>query len=401
MRVPREFRCVVALVALAAWAGMAFGQQRAIITFDPQAPMQAVPGSQDEEDDWLRMVDENNPPRKVQLIQDFLSDYPESEMTHLVLGTLWQVRRETGDHGAVVEAATQALDAYQHFIDSKLGFIDDPSRVPQVPRAMYLFHDQQLNMYRSLVEAHLALGNSDSVRETAELALDAADGADQWYRELGLEAEEVSGLTAEDYDERSVAVRMFFLDELLRQHEEAENVEGIIEISERMLEVDPDDVQILLTASTTMVQNPPEDAAARRGQMERARDYAERADAGIDDFLVRAQISNAQQNAILGQMYFTMGKANEELGDWSTALAAYQAAADAVPDLPNYHIQVGYAAANLNDLDSALAAFTRAHILAPDNAELRTTVENLYQAREGSLEGIDAYVETERAGLPN
>jgi tetratricopeptide (TPR) repeat protein len=100
-------------------------------------------------------------------------------------------------------------------------------------------------------------------------------------------------------------------------------------------------------------------------------------------------------------MYATMGKANEELGEWSTALAAYQAATDAMPALPNYHVQVGYAAANLNDIDTALAAFARAHFLAPDNPDLRSTVENLYQAREGSLDGLDAYVASQGATLPD
>jgi tetratricopeptide (TPR) repeat protein len=168
-----------------------------------------------------------------------------------------------------------------------------------------------------------------------------------------------------------------------------------------MLEVEPDNVQALLTASMNMVRNPPEDPTERTRLMERAREYAERADAGIDDFLLRAQVSNEQQDAILGQMYATMGKANEELGEWSTALAAYQAATDAMPALPNYHVQVGYAAANLNDIDTALAAFARAHFLAPDNPDLRSTVENLYQAREGSLDGLDAYVASQGATLPD
>jgi regulator of sirC expression with transglutaminase-like and TPR domain len=391
----------VAAALLVASAGLALGQQRAIINYDPQAPMQAVPGSQGEEDAWFTMTDEDDPTRKVRLITDFLSDYPTSEMTHLVLQTLWQVRYDAGDHAAVIETGNRALDAYQYFIDSKLGFIDDPSRVPQVPRAMYRFADQKLNIYRSLLEAHLALGNEELVGQTTDLALEAAELADQWYAELGLEAEEVTGVPADAYEERSTGIRMFFLDNLLARYEEAGDVEAIIETSERMLEVEPDNVQALLTASMNMVRNPPEDPTERTRLMERAREYAERADAGIDDFLLRAQVSNEQQDAILGQMYATMGKANEELGEWSTALAAYQAATDAMPALPNYHVQVGYAAANLNDIDTALAAFARAHFLAPDNPDLRSTVENLYQAREGSLDGLDAYVASQGATLPD
>jgi tetratricopeptide (TPR) repeat protein len=363
--------------------------------------MQAVPGSQDEEDAWFLLTDEDDPARKVRLITDFLSDYPASEMTHLVLQTLWQVRYEAGDHEAVIEVGNQALGAYQYFIDSKLGFIDDPSRVPQVPRAMYRFSEQKLNMYRSLLEAHLALGNSDEIAEITDLALESAEMADQWHAELGLDAEEVTGLDDEAYDERSIGIRMFFLDNLLARYEEAGDVDGVIATSERMLEVEPGDVQALLTAAMNMVQNPPEDPAARRSQMERAREYSERADAGIDEFLLRAQVSNEQQNAILGQMYSTMGKANEELGEWATALTAYEAATEAVPAEPNYHIQAGYAAANLNDIDAALSSFARAHILAPNDPGLRTTVENLYQAREGSLDGLDAYIDSERVGLPN
>lgn len=397
----RRSRWIAVLALLVASAGLTMAQQRAIITYDPQAPMQAVPGSQDEEDAWFRLTDESDPTRKVRLITDYLSDYPTSEMNHLVLQALWQVRYEAGDHEAVIETGNQALDAYQYFIDSKLGFIDDPSRVPQVPRAMYRFAEQRLNIYRSLIEAHSALENSALVQETTDLALEASEMADQWYAELGMEAEEATGFAETDYEARSTGVRMFFLDQLLAEYEREGDTEGIIETSERMLEVDPDDIQILLTASVNMVQSPPEDPAARREQMERAREYAERADEGIDDFLLRAQVSNDQQNAILGQLYSTMGKANEELGDWETALTAYEAAVDVVPSDLGYQVQAGYAAANLNDIDKALAAFARAHVLAPENAELRATVENLYQAKEGSLDGLDAYIESEGATLAN
>ena len=63
------------------------------------------------------------------------------------------------------------------------------------------------------------------------------------------------------------------------------------------------------------------------------------------------------------------------------------------------HYMLGLAGANAQDIDVALPAFARAHYLAPEIAEVRTTLEQLYEAKEGTLDGLEAYIQSEGTAL--
>ncbi len=150
-----------------------------------------------------------------------------------------------------------------------------------------------------------------------------------------------------------------------------------------------------------MTQEIPEDPAVRQDRMERARDYSDRALEGLDVFLLRSDLPEEQQNAARAQIYSTLGMASAQLAEWQTAISAYRAAIQATPGSANPYYMLGISATNANDIDIALPAFARAHFLAPEIAEIRSTLEQIYEVKEGSLDGIDAYVESEGAMIGN
>ena len=398
-----RFRTFIgAAFALFLFSTVAVSQQRAIIRYNPQAPLTANPRSEQEQTRLLAMLDEDDPIRRNRMIDDLFADYPTSEYMHLFLQARWEIRlgREE-DPQAIVDSALDGLDAYQYFMESKLGFIDEPASVREYPTAQYRFASQELRYHQSLVEAYVELGQIEEVAQYTDLGLEAAGATQRWYGELGDEAEDVAGSPADEFAGQTLNSKMFLLDTLRAQYEGTGNVTGSIATSERMLEVLPDDVQLLLSTSLAMVGQIPDDETARQGQMERARTYTERAVEGIDDFLLRADLAQEQQAGVLAQLYATMGMANAQLGDWATAILAYEAAVDATPMAPNLHYMLGFAGANSQNIDVALPAFARAHFLAPDIPDIRAALEQLYQVKEGSLDGLDEYVQSEGATLGN
>ncbi len=380
------------------------GAQRAIIRFNPQAPLQPTPSSEGEQTALLRMLDEDDPVRRNRLITDLLIQYPTSEYLHMFLQSRWQIMLERGEPQELIDAAVDGLEAYRYFMESKLGFIDEPDELREYPAAQFRFKNQELQYYQSMVDAYARLDEPDRIAEYVDLALAAADETDESFDRLGEETEDVAGMDAEAWAEVSRNTRMFLLNTVRNVHVEDENEAGVVEVTERMLEVVPDDVELLLFAATALAQQQApadEDAAVLRERMERSLEYADRAVEGVDLYLLRADISQEQQAGVMAQLYSTIGLATAQLGDWGAAAEAYRAAIDATPMAPNLHYMLGIVGANSNDIDIALPAFARAHFLVPDNAEIRATLEQIYQASEGTLDGLDDYVQSEGASLGN
>ncbi len=241
----RSRSAIVAVLALLVCSSASLAAaQRAIIRYDPQAPLPALPDrdsdhAEDELDDLFGIQDQNDPTRRLRLITDFLSNYPTSEFTHLILQARWQTRLEQEDPEAIVEAAVEALEAYQYFMDSKLGFIEEPESLPEYPTAQFRLASQKMRYYQSIAEAYVNLGQSERLPEYTELGLDAADEADLWYGQLGDDADDVTGMDAEAYAELGTNVRMFLLNNLRNQHQQDENISGMIDVGERMLAFSP------------------------------------------------------------------------------------------------------------------------------------------------------------------
>ncbi len=401
-----RYSLFAALLGATLAAGAPAGaSQRAIIRFNPQAPLQATPSSEDEQTALLRMLDEDDPTRRNRLITDFLIQYPTSEYMHMLLQSRWQIVLERNDDPQdLIEAAVEGLEAYQYFMESKLGFIDDPDSLDEYPSTQYRFKNQELQYYQSMVDAYAQLDEPERINEYVDLALATADETDAWFDRLGDETEDVAGMDAEAWAEVSRNTRMFLLNTVRNIHVADENEAGVVEVTERMLEIVPDDVELLLFAATALAQQqaPADEAPATlQARMERALAYADRAVEGVDLYLLRADVSEEQQAGVMAQLYGTIGLATAQLGDWTAAAEAYRAAIDATPMAPNLHYMLGIVGANSNDIDIALPAFARAHFLAPDVPDIRATLEQIYQASEGTLDGLDDYVQSEGASLGN
>ena len=253
-----------AILALVALPSAVTAQQRAIIRFNPQAPLTPVPESEREQSAFLRMLDEDDPTRRNRLIDDLFSDFPSSEYMHMFLQARWELRVENGSPEQIIAAAESGLEAFDYFWESKLGFIDDPESLSQYPRESYRRAAQYLRYHQSMVDAYTELGDLASVAEHTDLALEAADDADTWFPQLGDEAEDVVGVESEAYAAYSENAHMYLLNNLRVLYDQAGDAEGVIEVSERMLEVLPDDVELLLSTSAQLVSQIPDDAAERQ-----------------------------------------------------------------------------------------------------------------------------------------
>ncbi len=374
-------------------------QRRAVIRYDPQAPLSVLPQSEDEINAYYAIGDAPTLDRKIRSINDFLADYSGSELTHLVLRSRWQVRYEQGDPERIIESGREALEAQEYFFESKMGFIDDPSRLPELPSVRFDLVSQAATIYRSFVEVYSQLDDFEQVIENAELGLDALAEARDLLSEL---REDDLSVELDQMREENTQFQLFFLDTVLGGHQSADNGAGIVEYGERILEIAPNDLQTLMTISMAMAQQPPAAGEEFDRHMAQALQYAQSAVEQLEPFLAgpdSSHLTEEQKADALVQAWSTVGIAHFQLEDWGAATQAYGSALEARPARSDIYYMLGLASNNNQDLEGALSALARAVFLDPEQAQAREDLENLYRLTNGSLDGLDELIAEEGANV--
>ena len=399
MKITRRIGLGTLLLALT-FCEVALGFQQATIRFDSQNPF--LPGQQQRGEfaAYEGIQDQPNPNRRISLINAFLGDYPTSEFRHLVLRARWEVRIEQGDPEEIIEAAEGGLEAQEHFRAAKLEFISDPSRYPGLQEFSFRIATQKTAFYQSIVEAYRDLEDFEEMVEYGELGITAAAAA--WNLYDGIADEGTPEYQAAL--EQNQGFQLFILFNILQGYEADNDVPKIIEFSERVLEVNPDDFETLMTTSLLMAQQASQDGSDVTAYMQRARGYAENAVAGLDAFFAgpdAAGFDDERRSAYTADIQYTLGLANFQLEEWENAVTAYQAAIAAVPDDPTFYFMLGLASRQSGNVDGFLSAYARAVYLEIPQPEVRTDLETIYQALNGSLEGLDEFIANEGAQIGN
>ena len=413
------------LVALAGAA--ATHAQQATIRPSPEAPVQPRPRSADEQDAYFTVQNAATAVDRLRAVNDFLADYIDSEYRHLVLFQEWRARGEL-QHDAedIIDVALRAIEAQDHFLTTKLTFVDDPSGIADLPEVRFTLVNREALFYQSVVESYLAEGDGDSVAEYAELALASQAEALELFEAVGepgtptydqtveqirggqlfvlntlldraVEADDFANVAA--YGDRILEVApddVFVLRTLMQGYLDAGDTDAAIRYGAGLLEASPDDLNTLMTLSRIMSEEAPD--AAPAGHWEQAQEYAARASAQLDVFLAgpdAAQLTDEQRTAFVTEVNTTLGFASIQTEAFADAAAALDRALGATPRDANLYQLRAVAAQGARDLDGMMSALARAVFLEHPDAQLRASLGAIYEAVNGSADGLDAFIERE------
>ena len=368
--------------------------QQPAIRFDPVAPLSPLEKAPGERAAYEAIRDQIDPGRRLSLVNQFIADHADSEFMYLVLEVRWQVRVEQGDWAAVVESAEAGLEAQNHFRDAKLGFVTNPSRVAGLSEFRYAMAAREAAYHQSMTEAHLNLGNLDKVLEYGELCLSAAAEAWERYAVFGNDG-------APEYRaalEANRETQAFVLFNILRVHEARNDRDNAIAYRERILKLTPDDLQTLATTARMMAREPPSPGADADAYLQRAENYARRALEQLDSYYTApawAALDAGRRTALASDAHLALGLVHSRRGDRQGAADAFQAAVRSRPMDALAWAMLGTARRELGDVDAWLSAYARAVHLGIPQPQLRADLETVFMARNGSLDGLDAFIEAE------
>jgi tetratricopeptide (TPR) repeat protein len=340
------------------------------------------------------MVEEPNLERRLLLSEEFLLSYPDSELRHLVIRTRWEAFRLNGDDSSLIEEATLGSEAEIDYFEAKTQAIVNPGVLPQF-RAFEIAHfDALTGYYQSLMEAYARRMDWIEAEEFGELAYDAEDRTWESYgREVDEDSDEYQS-TAQSH--RGVQVSM--LQTMMAISQSADDASGTIDYADRILVLDPENLPTLMTAAQVMAEQPADSDEGLVANMERAEAYASSAVANLENLLSNArpdQVAEPEAARLRFTVHSTLGLVHSRQLDYEGAEREYLLALDAVPGDATTYFRLGLTYANTNKADDAMSALARAASIDPAFSAARQTLEQVYVQVNGSLEGVDEFIELE------
>lgn len=390
-------------IAPAAWVAACVASTLAPSTAwaqDEEFRAEPVAASQAEFNAMDALELEQNPITQLTSAAAFLETYPESEFTHLVHRVRIQAYDALGNFDSAIAAAEAALASETAFVESRRAAVAERGDA-EAPDLELDFANSRTFYYRALMDAHNQRGDSDDVIRYATLGLESNAEAEERLR----------GTTddgADDFDatiENHRAIELYLTQTIMVAYQNLNDAEQTIVYAERALELNPDDLATLLTLSSVMAERPPEEGDARERHLERAEEHAENAIEMLERFLdgpAGAGMDAGQADALRSSVHSTLGLIylhQEEFGD---AQDEYETALDAVPADPIAYFRLGFAYAQDDEADDAMEALARSVSLGGVTAsEARGLLERIYEAENGSLDGLDAFIEEEGGRIGN
>ncbi len=368
---------------------------------DEEVSLVPVAASREEFDAMDTMEVEQNPVTQLTLANSFLDTYPESEFTHLVHRVRIQAYAEIGNAGAIVLAAEAALEAETGFGESRLAALAERGEASGLAEFELNFLNSRTFYYRTLMDAHNALNQFDEVIRYGELAL--ANDAEAWERYDAMTEESAPGYSETLDTHRSF--ELYATQTVMNTYQNMNDAGNTIAYAERVLELNSRDLAALITISGAMAERPPDDEAAREQYLEQAEDHARGAIDVLEEFLsgpAGAQIGAEQADGLRSSVHSTLGLIYLHQEEYGDAQDEYETALDAVADDPVAYFRLGVAYARDDELDEALEALARSVSLGGlTESEARGLLERIYQAENGSLDGLEGFIATEGSRLGN
>src|SRR5437867_1909644 len=164
-------------------------------------------------------------------------------------------------------------------------------------------------------------------------------------------------------------------------------IEKVLSYGEKVLAIDPNDLNTMITLSAVIPAKLPEDAAGKKTALDKAQDLATKALAGIQAMVAKADAqSKPQLEQIEGNLHATLGLVAYNRPDYNKSIQEYELALQKTPkdELAHFYLGLDYqalAAQSSHEYQAAVDAENKAKAARAD----QPTIDEL-AAKRGGLE---------------
>ncbi|PYS41160.1 MAG: hypothetical protein DMG14_08245 [Acidobacteria bacterium] len=164
-------------------------------------------------------------------------------------------------------------------------------------------------------------------------------------------------------------------------------IEKVLSYGEKVLAIDPNDLNTMITLSAVIPAKLPEDAAGKKTALDKAQDLATKALAGIQAMVAKADAqSKSQLEQIEGNLHATLGLIAYNRPDYNKSIQEYELALQKTPkdEVAHFYLGLDYqalAAQASHEYQAAVDAENKAKAARAD----QPTIDEL-AAKRGGLE---------------
>ena len=382
------------LLGIVLWLFLSWTGTAGTLTSQEGTEFSVIAQSQEELDAFNAVVAETDPTSKLLLAEGFLSEYPDSELTHQVLSMRLQSHVDLENHRLVIEAAETALAAERAFQDAKRAQFPGLEAVPGYAAFRHESMIAERVAYQSLMNAHRALGDFASAAQNGEFALEVLE---RDWEEFSPTLYQVGAA----YDEALQNHRqnqLFYFQVIMDAYQRLDNATKAVEYGQRSLALDPENLLTLITVSSVMAERPPADEDERESHFALAEQYAESALDSLQRFLAGpgAQTELAERASLLSAAHSTLGLVYLSQDELADAQDEYRRALEAVPDDPVAYFRLGEAYVQDGKPEEAIESLARSVYLKGVTEQLaRDLLERVYELENESQDGLEEFIQRE------
>lgn len=310
-----------------------------------------------------------NGANRVTLGDNFLTAHPNSELTGYVQRFRMEALKATGKYKEAVAAGEAALAFEIKFMEELIKRADAEQAAAKAAEGNNR-------------------GNNRDRNRNAPPAPAPLDKNSPAFQQFGQETEQAI---------------MYYYQNIMDCYQMLNDAAKTIEYAEKALGQDPEDLLALLTISSVMAERPAADEKVKAEQMKKAEEYAKKALAKVNAFLsgpAAAQIPPDQKAGLTSQVNQTMGLIYLNQKKWGDSQKAYNVAIAAKGDDPVAYYRLGLALAQDNKIDLGMEALAKSVFLKGlTESQAREILQQLYQNKNKSLEGLDGFIQAQGAKL--
>jgi hypothetical protein len=359
---PAFWAVIVALtLSLSAWgAGQRRNQQQGPSALDqlqqppPQKQQQQIiqVGSKEEGDAYNALLKEQDPAKKIESAEAFISKFPSSDLIATAQLVRFISYGQVGKHKESVAAGEQAIDATIKLGEKLIAKADADGKLSEKERDAIRKKDK----------------NATFLDKNSPLFQTFMNNADRQI--------------------------LACYKQILQEYQALNDMPKAFEWGEKALGYKPDDVDTLATVAYLMAERPPLNEAEMAKQMKAAEEHVNQAITLLPTFLSSPESAGTDKVGLTSQLHYTLGLIYLRQKRLGSSQQEFLTAIQSKPNDAVTYYRLGLAYVQDMKNDQAMDAFAKSAFLKGVSEQpARDNLKALYVMKNKSDQGIDDYIQ--------
>ena len=361
---PAFWAIAIALtLSFSTWAaGQRRNQQQAPSALDELANQQQTQKQQqqiirvetkEEGDAYNAILKEQDPAKKVESADAFLSKYPNSEVAATAQMVRFVSYSQLGKHKEAVAAGEQAIDATVKLGEKLVAKADADSKMSEKER------------------------NDAKKKDKNAIFIDKNSPQFQQFMS--------------NADRQILAIYK----QIIQEYQALADMPKAFEWGEKAIGYKPDDVDTLATVAYLMAERPPANDAEMTKQMKMAEEHVNQAITELPTYLSSPDAKGVDQAALTSQLHYTLGLVYLRQKRLGSSQQEFMTALKSKPNDPVTYYRLGLAYVQDMKNDQAMDAFAKSAFLKGVSEQpARDNLKALYVMKNKSEQGMDDFIQT-------